>query len=70
MKCLWRQQNWNTHRNCKSTKYNNKTTNKAKDISFIGDFNVNLNNGAEEVDNNNIILKDMVFDTLPLEGFT
>ena len=37
---------------------------------ILGDFNVNLNGEAEEVNNNNSILKDMVLDTLPLEGFT
>ena len=39
-------------------------------VAILGDFNVNFNNDTDEVNQNNIILKDLVLDTLPLEGFT
>ena len=41
-----------------------------QNVVILGDFNVNLNNEVEEVNNNNNILKDMLLDIFPLEGFT
>ena len=50
-----------------------KLTKKARNcqnVVILGDFNVDLNEDIDEPNNSNSILKDMVLDTLPLEGFT
>ena len=41
-----------------------------QNVVIHGDFNVNLNNEEEDMNNNNSVPKDMLLDTLPIEGFT
>ena len=47
----------------------NKSRN-SQNVVILGDFNVNLSNEEEDINVNNIIFKDVLLDSLPIEGFT
>ena len=47
----------------------NKSRNN-QNVVILGDFNVNLSNEEEDINVNNIIFKDVLLDSLPIEGFT